>query len=176
VPFIVRWPGHVVPGRTSNEIVSMIDMYRTFANVAGASDEVPTDRPIDSIDQTEFLFGNQEKSNRESVIFFYGAELLSVKWRNYKVHFSVRQTSTGDVRNPGQQMITSEVIKPGYPWMFDIENDPKEMTHPPRCRRWMITIEVKRSGSRARDPQRSNACFWHIADMERCPTDVRFWG
>jgi arylsulfatase A-like enzyme len=75
-PFIIRWPGHVTPGRTSNEIVSILDMYRTFANVAGTSDKVPTDRPIDSIDQTNFLFGNQEKSDRESIIFFYGGELL----------------------------------------------------------------------------------------------------
>lgn len=107
-PFIVRWPGKVTPGRTSNEIVSMLDMYRTFANVAGASNRVPTDRPIDSIDQTDFLFGSKNKSDRESCIFFYGGELLSIKWRNYKIHFSVRETSRGDVRNPGQQMITSQ--------------------------------------------------------------------
>jgi arylsulfatase len=127
VPFIVRWPGHTRPGRVSNEIVSLLDMYRTFARVAGASKRVPTDRPIDSIDQANFLFGDQEKSARESALFFYGGELLSVKWRNFKIHFSVRQTSRGDVRSPGQQMVTSEVIKPTYPWMFDIENDPKEL-------------------------------------------------
>ena len=126
-PFIVRWPGHTKPGRTSNEIVSMLDMYRTFARAAGASDKVPADRPIDSIDQTEFLFGDQEKSNREFAIFFYGGELLSVKWRNFKLHFTVRQTSRGEVRNPGQQVVTGEVIKPSYPLIFDIENDPKEL-------------------------------------------------
>jgi arylsulfatase A-like enzyme len=127
VPFMMRWPGHVTPGRVSNEIVSILDMYRTFAAVAGASDRVPTDRPIDSIDQSDFFFGGKEKSNREFVIFFHGDDLLSLKWRNFRVHFSVRRTSTDEVRMPGQQELTSEVVKPTYPWVFDIENDPKEL-------------------------------------------------
>src|SRR5271165_1636010 len=105
------------------------------------------DRPIDSIDQTDFLFGNQEKSSRESVIFFYGGELLSVKWRNYKIHFSVRRTSRGDVRNPGQQEITSEVVKPTYPWMFDIENDPKELWNIASANTWVGTAIAKRVGA-----------------------------
>ena len=40
----VRWPGHVEEGRVSNELVSILDMYRTFARVADASHLVPTDR------------------------------------------------------------------------------------------------------------------------------------
>jgi arylsulfatase len=46
--------------------------------------------PIDSIEQTDFLFGNQEKSNRDSAIIFYGSALLAVKWCKYEIHFSVR--------------------------------------------------------------------------------------
>ena len=107
VPFIVRWPNHTKPRRVSNEIVSMLDMYRTFAKVAGVTDRVPTDRPIDSIDQAGFLFGDQEKSNRESVMFFHGAEMLAVKWRNFKVHFSMRDSPRGEVVAAGQGVITA---------------------------------------------------------------------
>jgi arylsulfatase len=63
VPFIVRWPSHTNPGRVSNDIVSILDMYRTFATIAGAGDRVPTDRPIDSIDQAGFC---SEISRRRS--------------------------------------------------------------------------------------------------------------
>jgi arylsulfatase A-like enzyme len=45
VPFIIRWPGQITPGRVSNEIVHEVDTFTTFAAIAGAS--VPKDRPID---------------------------------------------------------------------------------------------------------------------------------
>jgi arylsulfatase A-like enzyme len=143
VPFIVRWPGRVQPGRVSNEIMSMLDMYRTFAHVAGASNRVPTDRPIDSIDQTDFLFGNQEASNRDFAIFFHGTDLLSIKRRRYKRHFNIREPSRGDVRNPGQQMLTSDAIKPNLPFVFDIENDPKEMWNLNGSGEWIAMVVAK---------------------------------
>lgn len=121
------WPAHVPRGRTSNEILSILDFYRTFAHIAGAADRVPSDRPIDSIDQTDFFLGKQDKSNRESAMFFYGPDLLSIKWRNFKVHFSVRERSRGDVRMPGQQEVTSYSVEPTYPWVFDVANDPKKL-------------------------------------------------
>ncbi len=36
VPFIVRWPGHVKPGTTSDVPVHFVDLYPTFAAIAGA--------------------------------------------------------------------------------------------------------------------------------------------
>jgi arylsulfatase A-like enzyme len=62
-PFIIRWPGRIPAGRVSNEIVHQVDTYTTFAKIAGAS--VPQDRPIDGVDQTEFLLGESEQSSRE---------------------------------------------------------------------------------------------------------------
>ena len=34
MPFIVRWPGSVKPGTTSNQLIGQIDMLATFAEVA----------------------------------------------------------------------------------------------------------------------------------------------
>jgi arylsulfatase A-like enzyme len=127
-PCIVRWAGHTQPGRVSNEIVSLLDFYRTFAGLAGASAKVPTDRPIDSIDQTDFLFGAKPKSNRESVLYFYGDDLLAVKWRNFKVHYVLRNHAEGGAnQTTGQDVVNGVVERPTYPRVFDIENDPKEM-------------------------------------------------
>jgi arylsulfatase A-like enzyme len=63
VPFMVRWPGKVPAGRISNEIVHGVDMFATLAKFAGA--KVPNDRPIDSVDQSDFILGKSEKSARE---------------------------------------------------------------------------------------------------------------
>ena len=52
----VRWPGKVRPGTTSNAMVSIMDFFPTFARLIGS--KVPTDRPIDGVDQTDVLFGN----------------------------------------------------------------------------------------------------------------------
>ena len=54
VPFMVRWPGHVPAGGVSNEIVHVTDIYTTLAHIAGAA--LPSDRPIDGVDQRDFFF------------------------------------------------------------------------------------------------------------------------
>lgn len=126
-PCVIRWPGRAKPGRVSNQIVSLVDFYRTFAAVAGAKDNVPTDLAIDSVDQGDFLFGDQAKSNREHLMIFHANHLLAVKWRNFKVHFSVRETPGGPVVASGQATTTNVEHNLPSSWIFDIENDPKEL-------------------------------------------------
>ena len=83
-PFMMRWPGKVPKGRVSNEIVSINDIYPTVANIIGG--EMPDDRAIDGIDQTDFVLGKQENSNREMVMFFAGDQMMAVKWRQFKIY------------------------------------------------------------------------------------------
>ena len=83
VPFIIRWPGKVPSGKVSNEIVHEIDLFPTFATIAGG--KVPKGRIIDGIDQTEFFLGKKEKSERESVVIYVGNDIYGVKWRNWKM-------------------------------------------------------------------------------------------
>jgi len=81
-PFIVRWPGRVPGGRTSNQIVHGVDTFTTLARFAGA--QTPGDPIIDGVDQSVFLFGKDDKAAREG---FPGYVLHAVKWRHWKVHF-----------------------------------------------------------------------------------------
>jgi arylsulfatase len=83
-PFIIRWPGKVPAGRVSNEIVHIVDMYPTLARIAGAT--VPNDRPIDGVDQLDFLLSKQENSNREGFPAYVASRLSAVKWHNWKMH------------------------------------------------------------------------------------------
>jgi len=52
---------------------------------------VPDDRIIDGVDQTDFLLGKQEKSNREGLIVYMGNDVWGVKWRNWKVNLKEQQ-------------------------------------------------------------------------------------
>jgi len=112
-PFIIRWPGRIPAGRVSNEIVHEVDTFTTLARLAGA--QVPKDRAIDGVDQTEFLFGKSEKSNREGFPVFVADRLEAVKWRNWKVVFYDEQR---DWWTPP--------LKLGSPKAFDLITDPKE--------------------------------------------------
>jgi arylsulfatase len=112
-PFIVRWPGRIAPGRVNNEIVHEVDTFVTFATIAGA--DVPTDRPIDGVDQTAFLLGETEISRRDGFPIFVADRLEGAKWRNWKLVFFDEQR---DWWTPPLRL--------GSPKAFDLLTDPKE--------------------------------------------------
>ena len=57
-PCVIRWPGRIPAGRTSNEIVHEMDLFPTLAAAAGIT-ELPADRAIDGIDVLPFLEGKR---------------------------------------------------------------------------------------------------------------------
>jgi arylsulfatase A-like enzyme len=113
VPFIVRWPGRVPAGRISNEIVHAVDTYTTLASIAGAA--IPQDRPIDGVDQRDFLMGKADQSRREGFPVYVADRLEAVKWRNWKIVFYEEQRDWW-----------SPAIRLGSPKGFDLITDPKE--------------------------------------------------
>ena len=76
-PCIVRWPGKVAAGKVSDTVWATIDFMPTFARLAGF--EVPTDRVIDGIDQTDLLLGKTDQG-RES-FYFDKAGIRIGKWK-----------------------------------------------------------------------------------------------
>ncbi len=113
VPFIVRWPGKIEAGRVSDEIVHLVDMFTTFAAIAGA--EIPDDREIDGVDQLAFLTGDSETSNRDGFMIYVGNDLFGIKWRNWKMMFK-------EVELGSDKKTTYD-----FPRFYDIYDDPKEM-------------------------------------------------
>ncbi len=113
-PCMLRWPGRVPAGRVSNEIVHVTDLYVTLASVAGAT--VPDDRPVDGVDQRDFLFGRSEKSAREGFVYYIKTELRAAKWRDWKMHL---------VWEPEPNIGPNHLETP---WIFNLIRDPKEET------------------------------------------------
>ncbi len=112
VTFVIRWPGQIDAGSVSNEIVHEMDLFPTFARIAGG--DVPEDRVIDGLDQTEFFLGRTEKSPREGVIVYMGNEIFGVKWRDWKLNFKEQET------------IFSETREYGTPRVYNLLTDPQE--------------------------------------------------
>ncbi len=85
VPGIARWPGRVPVGRTSDAIVSTLDVLPTFAALAGVSNKVPTDRVIDGVNQQRLLLGDSDKGARDGFHYYNGAELQAVRKGEWKL-------------------------------------------------------------------------------------------
>ena len=135
VPAMVRWPGKVPAGVVTEEMLSAHDWYTTFAALAGASDKVPTDRPIDGVDASGFLLGENATSCRESVLFFGpDGSLMSVKWHNLKV---ILRYCEGMER---------PIVTPQWPMVFDLASDPGELYNIFATKMdmgWMVGVALK---------------------------------
>jgi len=119
----VRWPGKIKPGTTSSAMFSIMDFLPTFATLIGS--KMPTDRPIDGVDQTDVLFGKSKIGNRDSLLTFIGAELVAARWKQWRFYFTdVHPTGIGPQRQPG--LFSASAPLAGYPKVYNIEMDPHE--------------------------------------------------
>ena len=112
VPFALRWPDKIAAGSSSNEIVHAMDLFPTFARIAGG--EVPDDRVIDGLDMTDFFLGKQEKSGREGFVVYMGNTIFGVKWRDWKLHFKEQDSFADELRTYTM------------PRVYNLMNDPQE--------------------------------------------------
>lgn len=116
---MMRWPGKIKANWKSKEMFHVLDFFTTFANLTGV--EIPMDRAIDGVDQTDYLLGNQEHSNRNSRIVLYdGHERpVAVRYKQFKFHFIVYNKV-----NPFQGA-PEELGQ--IPYIYNLDTDPKEM-------------------------------------------------
>ena len=129
---MIRWPGKVNPS-TSNEMFSTMDFMPTFARIVGA--KMPKDRPIDGVDQLEFLLGKQPKSNREHLITFTGDQLQALRWRQFRYYLvDIVPSGLGASRQEG---LAGTYAKLHYPLIYNIEADPREEFNINTTRGWV---------------------------------------
>jgi arylsulfatase len=109
VPAFARWPGVIDEGQIVGDIIHETDLFTTFANLAGAKENIPTDRIIDGVDQTAVLLEGDAQSRRDYVFIYTGNQLAATVKGRYK----------RDWRN----------ALPGLsgPEFYDLYNDPREV-------------------------------------------------
>lgn len=133
VPCIARWPGKVPAGRESDAIFATIDFMPTFAALCGF--DVPDDRRIDGIDQTDLLFGDRE-TGREH-FYFNNAGVRLGNWKYLKADAFFHGYAIEDSRNKVEEL-------------YDLDADLGEQTnlalkHPEKVaelKALMISIEA----------------------------------
>ncbi len=81
VPFLVRWPGRVKPGATSDALVCLTDFIATAADVTG--EKLPADAGEDSISFLPALRGG--KSARDAIVHHSGSGLFAIRQGTWKL-------------------------------------------------------------------------------------------
>lgn len=126
VPCIIRAPGKVPAGKTSDVVAATIDMLPTLAQIAGAS--VPKDRVIDGLDISEIIHGKSTELERP--FFYYQHHILrAVRKGKWKLHLPHSPDSTSIVyakwpihSAPDDRVLFSKQM------LYDLENDIGETT------------------------------------------------
>lgn len=96
IPMIIRWPGKIPAGSTSDALISHIDFLATFADITG---QELTD-PADSINQLETITGSPEKPIRDTFIIC----------SNSPYHLSIRKDNWVYISNRGEGGFQSNKI------------------------------------------------------------------
>lgn len=98
VPAIIRWPGHIPEGTVLNGIFDGMDWMPTLVAAAGGPVDLPSQLlegyegyqvHLDGYNQLSYLTGETE-SNREEIVYYEGADLQAVRYRDWKAHFTVQ--------------------------------------------------------------------------------------
>ncbi|HTJ58560.1 MAG TPA: arylsulfatase [Devosiaceae bacterium] len=132
VPFVMRWPGVVEPGRIINDICSLQDMIPTFAAAAGEPDLIAKVKQgyqadgrtfkvhLDGENLLPFLKGEVEKSPREGFLYWSDdGDLLAIRVDQWKAVFAEqRSKGLGVWREPFSQL--------RMPKIFNLRSDPFE--------------------------------------------------
>lgn len=85
-PFIARWPGHIKPGTTSDQLTSFADFLPTAADLCG----VPAPRGLDGRSIAPTLLGENPQAPRESLYFeiyepFFQQAVRLGDWKGYRL-------------------------------------------------------------------------------------------
>lgn len=142
VPFIVRWPGQVEPGSTSDALVGFVDLFATLADVVGAP--VPADAAEDSVSFLPVLLGKQSSARTTMVQHHSGTVLRDGSWK------LINHLGSGGFSKPRRQE-----PDPGGPrgQLYNLADDPGEQNNlwqsePERVQRMLEELKAIRAGKR----------------------------
>ena len=101
-PCVIRWPGHIKPGTVLDDIFASLDWVPTFVDIAGGptgdglkkqieAGKYPgiVKTTLDGFDQRAYLEGKSDKSARDTFFYYTGATPSAVRYKNWKLYFSM---------------------------------------------------------------------------------------
>ena len=103
-PAVIRWPGVIRPGIVKNQLFAALDWLPTFVDIAGGpkgdglkqqieAGQYPgiVKTTLDGLDQRDYLEGKSEKSARDFFFYFSGATPSAVRYKNWKMYYTMSQ-------------------------------------------------------------------------------------
>jgi arylsulfatase A-like enzyme len=85
VPCLIRWPGKIKAGQTTDALTTMMDWVPTLAKLSGG--KLSRDKKIDGKDIWPLLTNpGKEKSPNQIFYYYQGAELQAVRNERWKLY------------------------------------------------------------------------------------------
>ena len=120
VPLIVKWPGKVKAGTTSNEIICLTDFVATTAAITGA--KIPNGAAEDSVNMLPALLDRNTtgKPLREAIVHHSSNGVFAIRKGKWKLILNTEGSGGWPPPRGGEP-------KPGTPGqLYDLQTDPGE--------------------------------------------------
>jgi arylsulfatase A-like enzyme len=127
VPFLVRWPGRVKAGTTSDQLVSLTDVMATVAAITGAA--LPRDAAEDSFNLLPVLEGRATAPVRPYLLTqgFAGARTLAIRRGHWKYLDHAGSGGNRYDNHPELKRFALPEAAPNAPGqLYDLATDPGE--------------------------------------------------
>src|SRR3954452_16669863 len=130
-PLVVRWPGHIQPNTVKNDIFASLDWMPTLVDIAGGPKNDALKKQIeggqypgivkttlDGVNQRDYLEGKSDQSARDYFFYFSGATPSAVRYKNWKMYYTMAQSGATGWIQP--------LIKYNFTLVQNIKRDPFE--------------------------------------------------
>jgi len=130
-PTVMRWSGVIKPGTVFTEMFSALDWLPTFVEIAGGpkgdglkkqieAGDYPgiVKTTLDGVNQIDYLTGKSDQSARDVFFYFSGATPSAVRYKNWKMYYTMSQ--------PGADGWILPLIPFHFTLVDDIKRDPFE--------------------------------------------------
>jgi arylsulfatase A-like enzyme len=149
VPFIVRWPGVVAPGSSSDAVIGLIDVFATLAAVVG--EPLAPDVAEDSVSVLPVLRNAVAAFERgPALVMQSGAGFLAVREGKWKLCLAPGSGGLSAPRPGSPEEKTLPAVQ-----LFDLQADPGETrnlqaNHPEIVKRLRERLDAYRAAGRSR--------------------------
>lgn len=130
-PAVIRWPGVIKPGTLFTQMFSALDWLPTFVEIAGGPKGDGLKKQLeqgaypgivkttlDGVNEIDYLTGRSQKSARDVFYYFSGATPSAVRYKNWKMYYTMSQ--------PGAEGWILPLVPFHFTLVQNIKRDPFE--------------------------------------------------
>lgn len=155
IPFIVRWPGQVRPGTTTDQLICLTDLFATVADMVGQ--QVPAGTCEDSVSFLPALSNRQIDSTRVGVVHHSISGHFAYRTGKWKL---ILARGSGGWSSPRENQVAKDAPAAQ---LYDLQADPGErqnlyLEEPAVAQRLLqqLTADIQRGRSTAGAPAKND--------------------